>query len=227
MNSFSKTTKIPYNGETFNNLKESLSKNQFDFKELIPPTPERKINYVCYRYFSQLLNKKEDAIVNEIQEFSKYCQDQSHLTFYVRSLYDRDIDVFHYLSSINKISGAMSPGIRYLYIMLLTFENLKLTTEPSKIGRVLMKSITDNLRTIQERKGDKQFIYYILKVGDLMQYEGNKRVSMMGKVHLKFPVMEKYRFRKRRKMVQKGDVTEGENGEEIVEEDIQSVSGYS
>jgi hypothetical protein len=50
--------------------------------------------------------------------------------------------------------------------MLLTFEDLKLTNEPSKIGRILMKSITDNLRTIQESTGDKQFIYYILKVGD-------------------------------------------------------------
>ncbi len=31
-----------------------------------------------------------------------------------------------------------------------------------------------------------------------MQYKGSKRVSMMGIVHLEFPVMEKYRFKKTR-----------------------------
>lgn len=100
----------------------------------------------------------------------------------------------------------MSPGIRYLYIMLLTFEDLKLTDEPTKIGRILMKSITDNLETIKKQEGDRQFIYYILKVGDLMQYKADRRVSMMGKVHTKFPVMEKYRFRLRHKVVTKGDL---------------------
>jgi hypothetical protein len=60
-----------------------------------------------------------------------------------------------------------------------------------------------------------------------MHYKGDKRVSMMGKVHSKFPVMEKYRFRKRKKHIQKGDIKEGENGEEMVEEDVQSVSEYS
>jgi hypothetical protein len=185
---------------------------------LVSPTPEKRINYVCYQYFTELLSRTENAIVKEILNFQTYCEDVSGLTFYVRSLYDRDIDVHSYLDSINQIQGAMSPGIRYLYIMLLTFEDLKFTKEPSKIGRVLMKSITDNLRTIQESTGDKQFIYYILKVGDLMYYKGNKRVSMMGITHSKFPVMEKYRFRKRKKDIQKGDIKEGENGQEIVEE---------
>lgn len=228
MNSSSVCYKVPYNAETFQNLKNSLSKNQFQFGELVPPTPERRINYVCYQYFTELLARNENAIVQEILKFQLYCKDVSKLTFFVRSLYDRDIDVNGYLQSINTIGGAMSPGIRYLYMMLLTFEDLKFTKEPSKIGRILMKSITDNLRTIQEDTGDKQFIYYILKVGDLMYYKDVKRVSMMGIVHSKFPVMEKYRFKKRKKDVQRGDLKVGENGEEIQEEDDKhSTSEYS
>jgi hypothetical protein len=60
-----------------------------------------------------------------------------------------------------------------------------------------------------------------------MYYTGTKRVSMMGKIHSKFPVMEKYRFRKRKKNVKTGDLKVGENGEEIQEEDVKSVSEYS
>ena len=119
--------KSPFNAETFENLKGSLTQKQFYFKELVEPTPEKFINFVCKQYFTELLARKENAIVTEILTFSQYCQDQSRLTFYVRQLYDREIDVYGYLQSINSIPGAMSPGIRYLYIMLLSYEDLKLT----------------------------------------------------------------------------------------------------
>ena len=77
------------------------------------------------------------------------------MTHYVRCLYNKELEVYEYLKNIAKIKGAMTPGIRYLYIMLLTFEDLKLTDEPTKIGRILMKSITDNLETIKKQEGDR------------------------------------------------------------------------
>lgn len=90
-----------------------------------------------------------------------------------------------------------------------------------------MKSITDNLETIKKQEGDRQFIYYILKVGDLMQYKGDKRVSMMGKVHTKFPVMEKYRFRLRHKVITKGDFLGVETHEQMAKDDVISLSDVS
>lgn len=149
------------------------------------------------------------------------------MNHYVRCLYNKEIDVHEYLKNITKIKDAMSPGIRYLYIMLLTFEDLKLTEEPAKIGRILMKSITDNLETIKNKEGDRQFIYYILKIGDLMQYRGDRRVSMMGKVHTKFPVMEKYRFRLRHKVITKGDFLGVETPEALGKDDVVSLSDVS
>jgi hypothetical protein len=154
-----------------------------------------------------MLTRQENAIIQEIVSYSPYCQDWNRLCYLVRSLFNRELEVYAFLDGVAKISGAMSPGIRFLYIMLLSFEDLKLTKDPSKIGSILMKSITDNLNTIKDRTGDKQFIYYILKIGDLMQYKGGKRVSMMGILHSKFPVMEKYRFKKSDADLTVNDVT--------------------
>jgi hypothetical protein len=111
--------------------------------------------------------------------------------------------------------------------MLLTFEDLKLITEPSKIGRILMKSITDNLQTIKNQEGDLQFIFYILKIGDLMQYKGEQRVSMMGKVHIRFPVMEKYRFRIRHKVITTGNFLGVQSSEQLGNDDAASFSDMS
>lgn len=42
---------------------------------------------------------------------------------------------------------------------------------------------------------DKNYIYYILKIGDLMYYKSSERISMMGKRQSKFPIMEKFDFK--------------------------------
>lgn len=218
--------RVPFNSESFDELKQNVVKNQFEFTELVEPAQERSLSFACYKFFNELLSKNENALVGEIISLSKYCQDQSRLTYYVRSLYDREIDVYEYLESINKIPGAMSPGIRYLYILVLTYDELKLTKDPNKIGKLLMQSITDNLKTIKESTGDKQFIYYILKIGDIIQYRGEKRVSMMGITHLRFPVIEKYKFKKRAKEIKKGDIDKKEY-DKLEEEDNDDITTLS
>ena len=89
-----------------------------------------------------------------------------------------------------------------------------------------MQSITDNLKTIKESTGDKQFIYYILKIGDIIQYRGEKRVSMMGITHLRFPVIEKYKFKKRAKEIKKGDIDKKEY-DKLEEEDNDDITTLS
>ena len=60
-----------------------------------------------------------------------------------------------------------------------------------------------------------------------MQYRGDRRVSMMGKVHTKFPVMEKYRFRLRHKVITKGDFLGVDAPEALGKEDAISLSDVS
>ena len=73
--------------------------------------------------------------------FSGYADDINLLNSMVVRLYERDIDVYNFLKKCSDIKGGFSVGIRYLYLMLLSCEDMKLCLSPARLAQFLSKQL--------------------------------------------------------------------------------------
>lgn len=84
-----------------------------------------------------------------IKEISKYWIDldtvesKSELVYNILAIYTRDAQLMSYMRLLSKNPRAVSVGLRYLYIMLLSFEELRLLDRKAsaEVARILMEIV--------------------------------------------------------------------------------------
>ena len=91
---------------------------------------------------------RDNQIVNELIEYSRKIYDFSQMSYLVISLYFRDIGPVEFMRNAVTFEGGFSVGIRYLYLMLLSFEEIKLLKNqcPDIIAEIfltILRSIFD------------------------------------------------------------------------------------
>ena len=63
------------------------------------------------------------------------------MSYLVISLYFRDIEPVEFMKNVVSFDGGFSVGIRYLYLMLLSFEEIKLLKNqcPEQLAEIFLK----------------------------------------------------------------------------------------
>jgi len=79
--------------------------------------------------------------VKEIFKFSPLIKNPSLFNYLIISFYDRDLSPYLFLKDSRKIKGAVNLAVRYLYIMLLSFEDLKKSKDPDSLAEEITNSI--------------------------------------------------------------------------------------
>lgn len=79
--------------------------------------------------------------MKEIQNLSEKIENKSHFRYLVMSCYDRKITPGEFLEQSGMMKGAMAPALRFLFLMLLSFDDLKRAKNPVKISEILVKAI--------------------------------------------------------------------------------------
>ena len=85
----------------------------------------------------------------------------------------------------------MPAAVRYLYLYLLVFKDLRILEE--KQAKTLCKFLTevlnDFLGVFDSENLDPQFAFFLFKVGDLLKFKACEKVSMMGRLVGSFPII--------------------------------------
>jgi len=108
------------------------------------------MDYFCYRYYSLIESLREDnRIVREIIDNNKMVEDHSHLNYLVLSLYHRDISILELIVSSNRSKGSIPSVIRYLFMHLLSFKQLRELSEKEavELADLLLDILTGNSRS--------------------------------------------------------------------------------
>lgn len=117
-------------------------------------------------------------------------KDLSFLYYLLTSLFDREINAYEFMCRSERITGALSLSIRFLYVILLGSSELReLNLEDCTS---LAQILAINLKMPSPLpNGDKQLVYYTLKISDLIFFTASQvRTSMMGRRVTKRPLME-------------------------------------
>jgi len=115
-------------------------------------------------------------------------------------LYERNLNIFNFLEETSLVKGGLSISIRYLFLLLLSFEELRKVSfeEAQRVGDLLSSFIQNRYPGEERFEDDKQFIFYVLKVGDFLFFDSIPVYSMLGKKCRTRPVMECYTFNNER-----------------------------
>lgn len=111
--------------ENLDDFMESFNINSFKIGPDFSIIREKYINFYSFKYFCEILNIKDNAIIQEIEMHSKRCRDIKWIEYNVLRLYDREISMLDFIEDCLKYQGAYSIALRYIYIMLLSFMDLK------------------------------------------------------------------------------------------------------
>lgn len=187
----------------------------FEVNPKLTVNHEKIVNYICYSYFKDLEGKKKkrSAIINEIDDLRKYLdgKQNSKINFLVLSLFERDITISKFFSELGsihseegeekaKVGIPVSVGIRYLFIMMINFTEIR---EIQENGKMLASIISDlleskkfylkifsleimyKLRKKKESQIDKQIVFYILKITDMLYIRKKRDIIFLMRM-LKF-----------------------------------------
>ena len=83
------------------------------------------MNFFSFKYFCEILNLKNNALIQELDFFNTACKDIKWIEYQVLMLYDREISILDFLKECLKYDGAYSLAIRYVYLLVLSFKDLK------------------------------------------------------------------------------------------------------
>lgn len=178
---------LPHDKETFEELEASIDWKKFNFMQTPKLYPEKALNYICQGYLKAISDGelvKNNKILQEIMQYRNKFQDQSFLNYLLIELYDRTISIQEYLERVKNSPGMLSASIRYLFILLQSFDELKRqkVDDADKTANILLELInrqTDDQQLVES--ADKQILYYLLKVSDLIVVPGRKQLSMIGR----------------------------------------------
>jgi hypothetical protein len=87
---------------------------------------------------------RENALVKEIFQLSPFIENPSLFNYLVISFYDRDLSPYLFVKQARTIKGAVYLAVRYLYIMLLSFEDLKKLKNPDDLAEELTNALEGN-----------------------------------------------------------------------------------
>ena len=129
-----------------------------------------------------------------MNEISSWVPEKSHSVFnyLLIRLFLRKMNALVFVSESLMLDRELMPAaIRYLYLYLLVFKDLRVLEE--KQARTLCKFLTevlnDFLGAFDSENLDPQFAFFLFKVGDLLKFKAREKVSMMGRLVDTFPII--------------------------------------
>lgn len=155
---------------------------------------EIMISFECFNFFRRLKEfQEESGIFKEMQSMNFKFADTSRINNLLLRLFTRDITSKDFLSEGLMIDKRIMPLlVRYLYIFLLAFEDLTRVTskQANSIARILVDTLVDYFGVIEGDYQDLHFMFYVLKIGELIKFKADGKVSMMGKLVNELPLLE-------------------------------------
>lgn len=120
----------------------------------------------------------------------------SATVFIIIELYERRVSVLEFLKEVQNIDSTLKLAIRVLFIVLSSFEDLKKVkvSDAKEICAMLQSEVLERLPGEIESDEDPLFIFYTLKVADLLYTSCRPMLSMLDVVYDRSPLLERMKL---------------------------------
>ena len=128
------------------------------FNNRIPelrPLPEKQLSYFCLKYFEGIFELNNQPLIKEIDQWGNI-PGIGRFNYLLIGLYERDITILEYLKESLKIDSSLPLAIRYLYIMLMSFEELRIVENTTEISEILVSQVQSKF----SKKVQKFYFYF-------------------------------------------------------------------
>ena len=88
--------------------------------------PEKLVGFQSFKFFNEILSLTDNALIKEINALSSTHKDARWIESNVLLLQDKQMSLLEFFKNSLKYEGGYSLGLRYVYVLLLSFSEMKL-----------------------------------------------------------------------------------------------------